>query len=77
MEEHRLTLEALIDQEAQDYRDVLVPLMDGLEKSLTVHDDSGMDGLAALSLELSFKLEWSTLPQFDEFMADPRRNLQL
>ena len=77
MEEYRLTLEALIDQEAQDYRDVLVPLMDGLEKDLTVGDDSGMDGLVALSLELSYKLEWSTLPQFDEFMADPQRNLQL
>jgi hypothetical protein len=51
--------------------------MDGLEKGLTVGDDSGMEGLVALNLELSYKLEWSTLPQFDEFMADPQRNLQL
>lgn len=77
MEEHRLTLEALIDQEAQDYRDALVPLMDGLERSLTVGGDSGMDSLVRLNLELSYKLEWSTLPQFDEFMADTQRNLQL
>lgn len=77
MEEYRLTLEALIDHEAQDYRDVLVPLMDGLEKDLAVGADSGMDGLVALNLELSYKLQWSTLPQFDEFMADPQRHLQL
>ena len=77
MEEHRLTLEALIDQEAQDYRDVLVPLMDGLEKDLTAGGEAGMDCLVALNLELGYKLEWSTLPQFDEFMADPQRDLQL
>jgi hypothetical protein len=78
LEEQRLTLEALIAEKAQDYREVLVPLMDGLERDLTVgNDSSGMDALVALNLELSYKLEWSTLPQFDEFMADPQRTLQL
>jgi hypothetical protein len=78
MEEHRLTLEALIEQEAKQYRDVLVPLMDGLEQALTAGEDLGaMNCLVTLSLELGEKLEWSSLPQFDEFMSDTQRSLQL
>jgi hypothetical protein len=78
MEEHRLTLEALIDQEAKQYREVLVPLMDGLEQALTAGEDSNaMECLVALNLELGAKLEWTSLPQFDEFMFDPQRTLTL
>ena len=78
MEEHRLALEALIDQEAKQYREVLVPLMDGLEQALTAGEDSNaMQCLVALSLELGEKLEWSSLPEFDEFMSDAQRSLQL
>ena len=77
MEEYRLTLEILIDQEAEDYRDVLVPLMDKLEEDLTGGDDSAMEDLVALNLQLGYKLEWSSLPQFDDFMFDPLRILEL
>ena len=78
MEEHRLILEALIDQEAKQYREVLVPLMDLLEQALTAGEDStAMQCLVALGLELGEKLEWLSLPQFDEFMFDPQRSLRL
>jgi hypothetical protein len=63
---------------ARGYREILVPLMDGLEQGLTTgHDAEAMDCLVTLNLELGEKLEWSTLPQFDEFMADPDRSLRL
>lgn len=77
LEEHRLTLEMLIDHEAQHYRAALVPLMDDLELGLTSGDPAAMDYLVAVNLELSAKLEWSTLPEFDEFMADEARAFRL
>ena len=45
--------------------------MDGLEQALTTGDGAdALDCLVALNVELGEKLQWSTLPQFDRFMAE-------
>lgn len=78
MEEHRLTLELVMDQEARQFADTIVPLLDGLEACLSARRDTeAMDQLARLNLELGVKLDWATLPEFDDFMSDADQRLQL
>ena len=78
LEEHRLTLEVLIREEAQHFAETIEPLLGAVEDQLTAGADVGaMDSLVALNLELGAKLEWSTLPEFDDFMSDVERPLYL
>ena len=78
LEECRLALEATIANEAALFESTIVPSMDRLEEALTNgRATDGMNALAALHLELGAKLDWSTLPEFDNFMADTIRPLRL
>jgi len=78
LEECRLTLEATIAHEDALFQSEIVPSMDQLEEALTHgRTTDGMQALVALHLELGAKLDWSTLPEFDSFMADTIRPLQL
>jgi hypothetical protein len=78
LEECRLALEATIADEAELFESAILPSMDRLEAALTHgRATDGIDALAALNLELGAKLDWATLPEFDAFMADTVRPLQL
>ena len=78
LEGHRLALETLMDQETAEFRETIVPLMDGVEAALVAgRGAAAIDLLGTLNLELGSKLDWSTLPEFDGFMADHELPLQL
>jgi hypothetical protein len=78
LEECRLTVEATIATEVEVFESTLLPAMDRLERALTDgHATDALDAMVHLNLELGSKLDWSTLPEFDEFMADHTSPLQL
>ncbi|GGI03548.1 hypothetical protein [Egicoccus halophilus] len=78
LEECRLTVEATIATEVDVFETTLLPTMDRLESALTDgHASDALDAMVNLNLELGAKLDWSTLPEFDEFMADHTSSLRL